>query len=157
MNFKVLSLTAATIALTLTATSFAANAQNNVNTPVHQGHTQHKEGKKDGRFEKLGLTETQRNQISEIRKQGRTEIINNVLTQEQRTQLENSQQDGKKGEGFRQLNLTQDQKNQIKQIMESKKQQIDGILTPEQRQKLEQMKQDRRNNRRPSTNQIPNS
>jgi periplasmic protein CpxP/Spy len=163
MKFKVLSLAAGAIALTLTATSFAANAQNDVNAPHSQGHMQHKEWKqgakdgKDGKFEKLGLTEAQRNQISEIRKQGRSEIINNVLTAEQRTQLENATQGGKQDRGFRQLNLTDDQKNQIKLIMESKKQQIDGILTPEQRQKLEQMKQDRRNNRRPSTNQAPNS
>jgi periplasmic protein CpxP/Spy len=154
MRFKALLLSASAIALTLTATSFAVNAQNGVGVTPTQKEMRHKEGKRDGKFEKLGLTESQRNQIAEIRKQGRSEIINNVLTQDQRTQLGNSTPDGKRGRGFRDLNLTEDQKNKIKLIMDSKKQQIDGILTTEQKQKLEEMKQSRRNNRRPSA---PNS
>jgi Spy/CpxP family protein refolding chaperone len=163
MNFKSLSLAAGAIALTLTSTAFIANAQNNVNTSSVQRYAQNKEwkkGDKNGKFEKLGLTEAQRTQISEIKQRGRSEIINNVLTAEQRAQLESSNQGGEKGRGFRQLNLTDAQKNQIKQIMESQKREIDGILTPEQRQKLQEMKQNRenrRNSRRPSTNQPPNS
>lgn len=157
MNLKALSLAAGLVALTLTATSFAANAQNDLSTPRLEGQMQLKEWKKGAKFEKLGLTEAQRNQIAEINKQGRSEIINNVLTSEQRTQLESLNPGEKKGRGFRQLNLTDAQKNQIKQIMESKKQQINGILTPEQRQKLEEMKQNRRSNRRPSANQTSNS
>jgi periplasmic protein CpxP/Spy len=146
MKFKALLLSVGAIALTLTATSFTANAQNDVGKSPNQREMRHKEWKKDGKFEKLGLTESQRNQIAEIRKQSRSEIINNVLTQDQRTQLGNSNPDGKRGGGFRDLNLTEDQKNKIKLIMDAKKQQIDGILTPEQRQKLAEMKQSRRNN-----------
>lgn len=147
MKFKALSLLAGAVALTLTTTAMAVNAQNSSNAPFVVAQAQELPAK----FQRLGLSDDQRNQIADIYSQMRNEIAQ-VLTPEQREQYQGLVQNGRKDkDAFASLQLSDEQKNQIKDIKDSKKQQIQGVLTPEQRQQLQQYKQNMRN-RRQQTN-----
>jgi periplasmic protein CpxP/Spy len=159
MKLKALSLVAGAIALTLTATSFAVNAQTASPSPVLTAQTPQKE---KGPWKELGLTDTQKNQIQAIRRDSRSKF-EAVLTPEQKAKLEAAKQarqaQRQAGQGQRQpgqrpgkgnfadLNLTEAQKTQMRQIRESEKQQIQALLTPEQRQKLEQLQQNMKQRR----------
>lgn len=162
MKLKVLSLVAGAIALTLTATSFAVNAQTASPSPVLLAQTPQKER---GPWKELGLTDAQKTQIESIHRDSRTKI-DAVFTPEQKAKLDAAKQarraewqarkaqgqagqgQGQPGEhhrgrkgGFADLNLSEVQKTEIRQIRESEKQQVQAVLTPEQRQKLEQFRQ----------------
>ncbi|AUB39224.1 Periplasmic protein refolding chaperone Spy/CpxP family [Nostoc flagelliforme CCNUN1] len=161
MKLKALSLLAGAftkcapcaLALTLTATSFAVNAQTAFPSPVLLAQTPQKER---GLWKELGLTDAQRTQIQAIKRDSRTKM-EAVFTPEQKAKLEAAKQarqaERQAGQGQRQpgqrrgkggyadLNLSEAQKTQIRQIQESKKQQIQAVLTPEQRQKMEQFRQ----------------
>lgn len=148
MKLKNFSLIAAAFALSLTAVPFAVNAQINSQTPTQV------KGDRNGRFERLGLSEEQKTQIQQIRQNTRTQI-EGILTLEQRQQLEaakqqrqNQPEQGQRPKrGFASLNLTEEQKTRMREIKESEKNQIKGILTTEQRQQLEQFEQNRRSRR----------
>ncbi|MEH2144218.1 Spy/CpxP family protein refolding chaperone [Nostoc sp.] len=160
MKLKALSLVAGAIALTLTATSFAVDAQTASPSPVLLAQSPQKER---GPWKDLNLTDAQKTQIQAIRRDSRTKM-EAVLTPEQKAKLEaakqarraewqarkaqgqtGQQQPGQhhgRGKGdFADLNLSEAQKTQIRQIRESEKQQIQAVLTPEQRQKIEQFRQ----------------
>ncbi|WP_375512891.1 Spy/CpxP family protein refolding chaperone [uncultured Nostoc sp.] len=153
MKLKALSLVAGAIALTLTATSFAVNAQTASPSPVLLAQTPQKER---GPWKELGLTDSQKTQIQAIKRDSRTKM-EAVFTPEQKAKLEAAKQarraewqarkaQGQTGQrrgkgGYADLNLSEVQKTQIRQIRESEKQQIQAVLTPEQRQKLEQFRQ----------------
>ncbi|WP_375506185.1 Spy/CpxP family protein refolding chaperone [uncultured Nostoc sp.] len=148
MKLKVLSLVAGAIALTLTATSFAVNAQTASPSPVLLAQTPQKER---GPWKELGLTDAQKTQIQAIKRDSRTKL-EAVFTPEQKAKLEaakqarQAQRQAGQGQrrgkgGYADLNLTEAQKTQIRQIRESEKQQIQAVLTPEQRQKIEQFRQ----------------
>ncbi|MCC5605350.1 P pilus assembly/Cpx signaling pathway, periplasmic inhibitor/zinc-resistance associated protein [Nostoc sp. CHAB 5834] len=153
MKLKALSLLTGAIALTLTATSFAVNAQTASPSPVLLAQTPQKER---GPWKELGLTDAQKTQIQAIKRDSRTKM-EAVFTPEQKAQLEaakqarqaqrqagqgQSQSGQRRGKGgYADLNLSEAQKTQIRQIRESEKQQIQAVLTPEQRQKIEQFRQ----------------
>lgn len=153
MKLKALSLVAGAIALTLTATSFAVNAQTASPLSLQLAQTPQKER---GPWKELGLTDAQKTQIQAIRRDSRTKF-EAVLTPEQKAKLEaakqarQAQRQAGQGQrqpgqrrgkgGFAELNLTEAQKTQMRQIRESEKQQIQAVFTPEQRQKLEQFRQ----------------
>lgn len=101
------------------------------------------------RFAGVELTETQRRQLREIHSNTRSEI-EDVLTSEQRRQLESSRDDGNKGRtAYGQMNLSSEQRSQIQSIMRSARNRTDAILTPEQREQvqrnMEQRRQERQN------------
>lgn len=158
MKLKNFSLIATAIALSLTAVPFAVNAQTNAQTP-----TQLKQAREKGPFQRLGLSEQQKTQMQEIRRNTRTQI-EAILTPEQKQQLQaakqarvgQTQQETGQGQrpkrGFASLNLTEEQKTKMREIKESEKNQIQAILTPEQRQQLQQFQENRRSRR-----QQPNS
>ncbi|MEA5616304.1 P pilus assembly/Cpx signaling pathway, periplasmic inhibitor/zinc-resistance associated protein [Cronbergia sp. UHCC 0137] len=154
MKFKTLSLIAGAIALTLTATPFTVQAQTNFSAPI-----QIAQGK--GGWNKLGLTDAQKAQMQEIRRNTKAQI-EQVLTSEQKAKLkammqerkaqrqnggEGQRQGRKRGDVFAALNLTETQKSQMRQIRESAKQQRDAVLTPAQKQQMEQLKQEARSRR----------
>ncbi len=152
MKLKPLSLVAGAIALTLTATSFAVNAQTASPSPLLLAQ----KAKGGGAWKELGLTDAQKTQIQAIRRDSRTKF-EAVLTPEQKAKLEAAKQarqaQRQAGQGQRQagqrrgkggyadLNLTEVQKTQMRQIRQSEKQQIQAVFTPEQRQKIEQYRQ----------------
>ncbi|MEH1890082.1 MAG: P pilus assembly/Cpx signaling pathway, periplasmic inhibitor/zinc-resistance associated protein [Nostoc sp.] len=160
MKLKALSLVAGAIALTLTATSFAVDAQTASPSPVLLAQSPH-----GGHWKDLGLTDAQKTQIQAIHRDSRTKI-EAVLTPEQKAKLEAAKQarraewQARKAQGqtgqrqpgqhhgrgkgdFADLNLSEIQKTEIRQIRESEKQQIQAVYTPEQRQKIEQFRQNR--------------
>ncbi|MBS9389224.1 MAG: P pilus assembly/Cpx signaling pathway, periplasmic inhibitor/zinc-resistance associated protein [Dolichospermum sp. WA123] len=161
MKLKTLSLIAGTLALTLIATPFAVQAEQNPSSPQPG-----KEWQKKGQFQKLNLTPEQKAKMKEIGRSTRAQI-EAVLTPEQKTKLqaamaerkaqrqaqrqqgqgERQERRGKKGDIFASLNLTETQKNQIKQIRESSKQQMQAVLTPEQQAKMKQMRENMRSRR----------
>ncbi|MEH2136193.1 Spy/CpxP family protein refolding chaperone [Nostoc sp.] len=172
MKLKVLSLVAGAIALTLTATSFAVDAQTASPSPLLLAQTPQKER---GPWKDLNLTDAQKTQIQTIRRDSRTKF-DAVLTPEQKAKLEAAKQahqaerqarkaQGQTGQGqpgqhhgrkkgnFADLNLSEAQKTQMRQIRESEKQQIQAVLTPEQRQKIEQFRQNAPSRRQQSNPQ----
>lgn len=154
MKLKALSLIAGVVAVTLTTVPLSANAQMRFNrgsmnrASFMTAQNQAKPGY-GGKFERLGLSDTQRTQIQAIMQEGRAAMAN-VLTPTQRQQLEAAKQSGNKRGVWRELNLTEAQRTQMRQIKESQKQRINAVLTEEQRQQLAEMKGNRgnRENRR---------
>jgi Spy/CpxP family protein refolding chaperone len=157
MKLKTLSLIAGTLALTLIATPFAVQAEQNPSSPQPG-----KEWQKKGQFQKLNLTPEQKAKMKETGRSTRAQI-EAVLTPEQKTKLQAAMAErkaqhqaqrqqgqgerGKKGDIFASLNLTETQKNQIKQIRESSKQQMQAVLTPEQQAQMKQMRENMRSRR----------
>ncbi|MEA5616305.1 P pilus assembly/Cpx signaling pathway, periplasmic inhibitor/zinc-resistance associated protein [Cronbergia sp. UHCC 0137] len=139
MKFKTLSLMAGAIALTLTATPFAVQAQTNFSAPI-----QIAQGKNN--LDKLELTDAQKTQIQEIQRNTKAEI-EKILTSEQKAKLKAEKRKARRqrrkgGDVFASLNLTETQKTQISQIKESAKQQINAVLTPAQREQMEELKEE---------------
>lgn len=165
MKLKSLSLIAGAIVLTLTAAPFVAQAQNTSPSSLPGVETRNKER---GPWEKLNLSEQQKNQIAEIRRNTRTQI-EGILTPEQLAQFKAKKQgfeqrrqqrlsqgerpqgqrpQGKRPGGpFADLNLNADQQAKIKQIMESSKQQIEQVLTAEQREQIQKFRENRQSRR----------
>ncbi|WP_373528562.1 Spy/CpxP family protein refolding chaperone [Nostoc sp.] len=151
MKLKALSLITGAIALTLTATSFAVEAQTASPSPVLLAQTPQKQW---GPWQELNLTDAQKTQIQTIRQSSRAQM-EAVFTPEQKAKLEaakqarrDQRQAGQEQPGqrpqkgkFADLNLTEAQKTQMRQIRESEKQQIQAVLTPEQQQKLAQFRE----------------
>lgn len=109
----------------------------------------HAEGVGRGdRFEQLNLSDAQRTQLEAIRTDTRSQV-EAILTTEQQTALENSEERGPRA--FRQLDLSEDQRQQLRAIYEDSREEISAILTDEQRSQIEDMRQqriDRRGSRR---------
>lgn len=113
----------------------------------------------------LNFTPEQQAQMEQIRQQERA-AIDNILTAEQKAQLQSDRQNrqprqrgqnlgtpgngqprgqrppmgnpGQPGGPFASLNLTADQRSQIETVMQSSRQKMDALLTAEQRQQLQQ-------------------
>ncbi|QSJ16579.1 P pilus assembly/Cpx signaling pathway, periplasmic inhibitor/zinc-resistance associated protein [Nostoc sp. UHCC 0702] len=158
MKLKALSLIAGAIALTLTTTSFVVQAQTASSSPLLLAQTPKKER---GPWKNLNLTDAQKAQIQQIKRNTRAQI-EAVFTPEQkeklraafearRAQREAGQrptgQRQRSGKNFAELNLTQAQKDQIRQIREASKQQIEAVLTPEQQAQLKQFQENARQRR----------
>ncbi|MEM7714549.1 MAG: P pilus assembly/Cpx signaling pathway, periplasmic inhibitor/zinc-resistance associated protein [Cyanobacteria bacterium P01_A01_bin.68] len=150
LNLKRTSLILAAIVTVGTAGAAFANIQSSSNDSVVVAQSQKREGKREGKFKRLNLTEDQKAQMQQIRESARAQM-QEVLTPEQLEKLEAAKASGqKKREVFRSLNLTDTQKAEMKEIKESKKAQFEAILTDEQKAQLQEMKQNRQNRRRSS-------
>ncbi|MBD2269190.1 Spy/CpxP family protein refolding chaperone [Anabaena sp. FACHB-1391] len=150
MKLKTLSLLAGTLSLTLIATPFAVQAQNNPPLPQPGQELQ-----KRGLFKHLNLTSEQKAKMKEIHTNTRAQV-DAILTTEQKNQLktamekrkaERQQRQGqhhsgheKKGDIFNSLNLTDKQKDQIKQIHDSERQKMQAILTPQQQAQMKKFR-----------------
>jgi periplasmic protein CpxP/Spy len=149
MKIKHLSLVAGAIALTLTTTSLAVNAETTSSSSFLVAQEQPR-GRK-GIWQELGLTDAQKTQIQEIRRNSREEI-NKILTEEQRAQLaqvKNSMQNQSSRRGgwksmMDSLNLSEEQKTQIREVKRSQKAQIEAVLTEEQREQFKKIREERR-------------
>ena len=142
MKLKKLSFLAGAIALTLTAIPFAAQADISSSSPVIVA-----QGKKQGGWKSLNLTDAQKAQMQEIKKSSRAEM-ERILTPQQLQQLQAAKASGeRKRGGWKSLNLTDAQKAELKKVKESQKAQFEAILSTEQKAKLQEMKQMRQNRR----------
>lgn len=144
MKLNKLSFLVGAVALTLTAIPFTAEADTSSSSPIVVAQRQKRGGWKN----KLNLTENQKAQMQEIKKDARAEM-REVLTPDQLQKLEAAKASGQKKRGvWRSLNLSDTQKAELKKIRQSKKARFEEILTEEQKAQLEEMKQNRRNRRR---------
>ncbi len=142
MKLKKLSFLAGAVALTVSAIPFTAQADITSSETIVVA-----QGKKQGGWKKLNLSEEQKAQMQEIKKSARAQM-QEILTPAQLQQLESAKTSGQNKRGvWRTLNLTEDQKAEFKKIRESKKAQIEAILTDEQKAQLQEMKQMRQNRR----------
>ena len=139
MKLKNLSLIAGAIALSLTAVPFSVKAETTSAAPVRLAQTQPtKPPQQSGGIQ---LTPQQQTQIEQIRGNVRKQI-EQVLTKDQRTQIQTAMQSGKSGrEAFQGLTFTPKQKTQLQQIMVSSQQQMEAVLTSDQRAELTRLRQ----------------
>lgn len=138
LQIKLLPLLAGVVSLSFSAvTVLPAFAQ--TNAPV--APTERPAYRKQNR---LNLTPEQQEKMRAI-KQSSREQIDNILTAEQKAQLETAKQNGENPrQAFKSLNLTTEQRSQMQAIKRSTREQMDAVLTPEQRQQMQQYKQQRR-------------
>lgn len=144
MKIKTLSLVVGAIALSLTLAPLAVKAERTTSSPLVVAQAVREKEP----FQKLQLTDSQQEQIQEIRRTTRTEI-DKVLNDQQREQLKTAMQNRQGGwrRAFASLNLSQDQKNQIRQLMRSQKSKIEAVLTDEQKAQLQKMREEMRSRR----------
>ncbi|MFM7363658.1 MAG: P pilus assembly/Cpx signaling pathway, periplasmic inhibitor/zinc-resistance associated protein [Cuspidothrix sp.] len=148
MKLKKLSLLAATLALTFTATPLTVKAQQNSPAPKP---TQEIRGK--CLFQHLNLTPEQKAKMQEISRNTRAQIEAVLTPQQQaklkaamaeaRVQEEQGQHRGRmkvKRDVFASLNLLQAQKDQIKQIKQSSREQMQTVLTSEQKAQIKKFR-----------------
>lgn len=137
MKFKNLSLIAGAIALSLTAVPFKVKAETTSTAPLQLAQRQPTKPNQGG----IELTPQQQTQIEQIRGNVRKEI-EQVLTKEQRTQIQTAMQSGKSGrEAFAGLTFTPKQQSQLQQIMISSQQKMEAVLTSDQKAELARLRQ----------------
>jgi periplasmic protein CpxP/Spy len=148
MQLQKLSLIAGAFALSLTAMPFAVKAETISSSPIQIAQTPTQAPRKgEGKFNRLGLTDAQKAQMAEIRRETKAQM-EAILTPQQREQLQTARQNRQgKRQVWRNLNLTDAQRNQMRQIMQTQKSKMEAILTSEQRQRLEEFRQNRQNMR----------
>lgn len=137
LNIKLLPLLAGTVSLSLaTAAVMPAFAQTNTPTAPTE-RFQRKQ-------ELLNLTPQQQQRMQQIKQSTQTQI-ENILTAEQRSQLQAARQNGENPRrALKSLNLSAEQRTQMREIKRSSREQMDAVLTPEQRQQLQQYRSGRR-------------
>jgi Spy/CpxP family protein refolding chaperone len=144
MKIKLMPLLAGLITLSAVATPLLVKAQ--ANAPAQAQPTQ---TTRQGKWDKLGLSDAQKQQMRQIHEEMRTEIYKTVLTPQQQTQLDAARQNrqadqnrqgGKRG-FMASLNLTDAQKAKMKEIKETYKPRLQAVLTPAQQQQMQQMRQ----------------
>lgn len=124
----------------LNAAPLTVNAQANLSGKqlVAQAQTQ-----RPSQWLELNLTQTQKDQIAQIRKQVR-EQIQSMITPEQRDKFKAAMQSD---QGIRAaieaMNLSDTQKTQLRTLKDTVKPKIQAILTTEQRQQLQKKLQER--------------
>jgi periplasmic protein CpxP/Spy len=107
----------------------------------------------------LNLTSDQQAQMEQIHQNARSQI-DNILTAEQKAQLESARENrgtprrgenrGMPGRRFDSLNLTDEQRSQIESVRNTAREQMDAILTDEQRQQMEEHRQQRQDRPQPN-------
>jgi protein CpxP len=146
MKFKNLSLIAGAIALSLTAVPFSVKAETTSNAPVRLAQAQTQPTKPAQQSGGIQLTPEQQTKLEQIRLGVRKQIVEQVLTKEQRAQIQTAMQSGKSGpEAFQGLTLTPKQQTQLRQIMVTSQQQQEAVLTPEQKAELTRLRQQNAN------------
>lgn len=159
MKIKLMPMLAGAIALGVVATPFAVKAQAHHSGQPLLAQAQRQEHQ--GKWAKLNLTNAQKEQMRQIRKDTHDQI-QAILTQDQLDKLktlmqnrrgqnhqgQNHQGQNRQGQNrqarhniMAELNLTDEQKATIKQIMEQQKTRMQQVLTAEQQQQLQQMRQ----------------
>lgn len=132
----------AAIAFPLAATGFAATTQTNSQAQLvaqAQTPTQGKwKGHKD-RFAALNLSQAQKDQISQIRKDSHAQM-KGIITADQQAKYKAAIASGQDRRAAKAaMNITADQKAQMKAIKTATKAKIQAVLTDAQRQQLQQM------------------
>jgi Spy/CpxP family protein refolding chaperone len=147
MKIKLMPMLGGLIALSVAAAPFIVKAQ--AQTPDQPAPAQTTHQHHQGKWDKLNLTDAQKQQLGQIGKDTHDQI-QAVLTSDQQAQLKAAMQNRQAGQArqgrqnlWALLNLTDDQKAKIKAIKEAQKARMQAILTPAQQQQLQQMQQQR--------------
>ena len=147
MTIKLMPMLGGLIALSVAAAPFIVKAQ--AQTPDQPAPAQTTHQHHQGKWDKLNLTDAQKQQLGQIGKDTHDQI-QAVLTSDQQAQLKAAMQNRQAGQArqgrqnlWASLNLTDDQKAKIKAIKEAQKARMQAILTPAQQQQLQQMQQQR--------------
>src|SRR4028119_1816719 len=145
MKIKLMPMLGGLIALSVAAAPFIVKAQ--AQTPDQPAPAQTTHQHHQGKWDKLNLTDAQKQQLGQIGKDTHDQI-QAVLTSDQQAQLKAAMQNRQAGQArqgrqnlWASLNLTDDQKAKIKAIKEAQKARMQAILTPAQQQQLQQMQQ----------------
>lgn len=143
MKFKNLSLIAGAIALSLTTVPFSVKAETTSAARVRLAQTQPtKPAQQSGGIQ---LTPQQQTKIEQIRGNVRKQI-EQVLTQDQRTEIKTAMEAGKPPrEAFGALKFSPQQQTKLQQIMVSSQQQMEAVLTADQKAELARMRQQNAN------------
>ncbi len=146
MKVKLIPLLAGLITLSAVATPLLVKAQDEAPIQPTQTTHQHRQGK----WDKLNLTDAQKQQLRQIEKDTHDQI-QGVLTSEQQAQLKAARQNhqhhqpGQAHQGrqnvMASLNLSEAQKAKIKEIRQAQKARMDAVFTAEQKQQMQQMRQ----------------
>lgn len=145
MQLKLMPMLAGVIALAVTTIPLPVKAETHSNASLLVAQAQEK-----GPFQRLGLTDEQKDQMAEIRRNTRTQI-EAVLTPEQKEQFQTAMENSRGVRGaIKSMNLTPEQRSQVRQIMQSSKEQMNAVLTPEQRQQLQEFRESKRQQRQQS-------
>ena len=135
---------AGVLALTVAAAPLAVKADNQSNQPS-SGQAQNKP-----RFAGVELTQQQKDQMEQIRRDTRAQI-EQILTPQQREQFKTAMQNRQGGRAaFAAMNLSPEQQTQMRTIMQSSKSRAEAVLTVEQRQQIQKYRQERRQQRNSS-------
>ncbi len=146
MKLKLIPMLGVAISLAFAATPLVVKA-----APAKPGQlllAQATPQQESGPFASLNLSNDQKSQLREIRKQTHQQM-ENILTAEQKTQIQQIKQQNRQ-QTRQQIDniLTAEQKTQIQQIKQQNRQQtrqeIDKILTAEQKSQIQQIKQSSR-------------
>lgn len=139
----------AAIAFPLGSTGFATTNQTNSQGQLvaqAQGEGQ-RQGRKD-RFAALNLSQSQKDQIAQIRKDSR-EQMKGIITQAQRDKYKAAIASGQnRREAKAAMNVTPDQKARIKALKTASRDKIKALLSDSQRTQFEQMSSARRQQQR---------
>lgn len=105
------------------------------------------QAQKQERANRLNLTDAQKQAMRSIREATQNDIVNTVLTQEQRNQYQAAVQGGENPKrAMRSLNLSQEQRTQIREKKQAAQQRVNQeVLTQAQRDQIQQMRQQRGN------------
>jgi Spy/CpxP family protein refolding chaperone len=150
MKLKLMPLLAGLITLSAVATPLIVKAQADTSAQAQPAQTTRQPNQ--GKWNKLGLSDAQKQQLRQIHDNMRAEIYKTVLTPQQQAQLDTARQNRQARQGGKRgfmasLNLTDAQKAKIKAIREAYKPRLQAVLTPEQQQRQQQMRQQRQQQR----------
>lgn len=137
----------AAIAFPLAATGFAStkptNSQGQLVAQAQTPTPGQRQDRKD-RFAALNLSQSQKDQIAQIRKDAKAQM-KGIITEEQQAKYKAAIASGQDRRAAKAaMNVTEDQKAQIKAIKTATKAKIQAVLTDAQRQQLQQMSPGRR-------------
>jgi Spy/CpxP family protein refolding chaperone len=119
----------ALFALTLGIGTTLPNIADAHHTPSHKATISQNGVSK---LDQLGLTSTQKDQVKKLAQQ-RSRAIGNLLTKEQKAQLQQSFKNGKTpAQAFQSVSFSGQQKQKIASTLEEYDQKFKDILTPEQ-------------------------
>ncbi len=138
---KIIPFLAGVLALTVAAAPLAVKAENQVNQPFPK-QAQDKPG-----FAGVELTQTQKDQMEQIRRDTRAQI-EKILTPQQQEQFKTAMQNRQGGRAaFAAMNLSPEQQTKMQTIIQSSKSRAEAVLTAEQRQQIQKYIQERRQQR----------
>ena len=133
---KFLPLLAGAVSLSLAAGTVLPTLAQSTSTAPNSAQPHDRRGGDRAGFEQaLGLTDTQKASLKQIRDSARQQM-EDVFTADQKTQMQQARQQHQRPN----LNLSAEQKSKLEAIRQDTKTKMDAVFTPEQKQKLQEMR-----------------